>query len=108
MLTQGDLGPLTPQPRRSREAAVLQGQGRGSRHCGRSGCASSSGGLASGIRLRRRGSRGEGAEVVESLGEVGVQVLCGVVDPGLERLVEGGPAGLGGQAGQAAGDAALA
>jgi hypothetical protein len=32
-------------------------------------------GLASGTRLRRRGGRGEGAEIVESLGEVGVQVL---------------------------------
>lgn len=37
-----------------------------------------------------------------------VQALRGVVDPGLDRLVEGSPAGLGGQAGQTVGYAALA
>ncbi|WP_251091482.1 hypothetical protein [Streptomyces sp. Caat 7-52] len=39
-------------------------------------------------------------QVVEGVEEVRVQVLRGGVDPGLGCVVEGGPAGLSGQAGQ--------
>jgi hypothetical protein len=55
----------------------------------------------------RWGSCGEGAQIVEGLGKMHVQALCGVIGPGLDCLAVGSPAGLSCQSGQSVGDVAL-